>query len=78
MTTTAKSTTAKAPRSNGAAKKEVQLTEDDLKIINSEESLNKRVAQLPHLWGFQAVLATAFGKSRQRIINAIKLAKKQK
>lgn len=75
MTTTAKPKAAKPT----TAKKEVELTESDLAIINSTESLNKRVAQLSHLWGSQAVLAKAFGKSRQRIINAIKLAKdKQK
>lgn len=76
MTTTAKSTTkvAKATPTSGA-KKEVTLTEDDLKIVNSTESLNKRVAQLPHLWSHPSVLAKAFGKGRQRIINAIGLAK---
>lgn len=78
MTTTAKSTTkvVKATPASGA-KKEVVLTDDDMKIVNSTESLNKRVAQLQHLWGHPSVLAKAFGKGRQRIINAIGLAKEK-
>jgi len=72
MTTTAAKSKAAKP---AAQKKEVELTDEDRKIIESTDSLNKRVALLPHLWGHQAVLAKAFSKSRQRIINAIKLAK---
>lgn len=85
-TTTAKPTANKATKSSTStpAKKEVTLSEQDLKVVNSVDangepvSLNKRVAELSHLWDHPSVLAKAFGKSRQRIINAIGLAKEKR
>jgi len=75
MTTVTKSNIAAKPSSNPAAK-DVTLSSEDMKVVNSTDSLNKRIAKLNHLWNSPSTLAKAFGKSRQRVINAIRLAKK--
>ncbi len=74
MTTT---TTAKSAKVAVAPKSEIELTDADLKIINSADSFNKRISLLPHLWPHPAVLMKAFGKQRQRVLNAIDIAKKK-
>jgi len=75
MTTSSKTTTERAAK-QVVSKKEVQLTSADQKIVDDPSlSFNKKIAALPHLWSHQAVLSKAFGKSRQRVINAIGIAK---